>query len=39
VPLEREEKRQARELRRECDGMRLKASLGWDADLIKELGL
>ena len=37
--LEREEKRQARELRRQCDRMRLEESLGWDADLIKELGL
>jgi hypothetical protein len=32
--LEREEKRQARELRRKCNRMRLEAALGFDEDLI-----
>jgi HK97 family phage prohead protease len=35
VVLEREEKRQARELRREYDRFRLEESLGFDTDLIK----
>jgi Caudovirus prohead serine protease len=39
VALEREEKRQARELRRQCDRIRLAESLGWDDDLIKRLGI
>ena len=34
VVLEREERRQQRELRRQCDRMRLEEALGWDADLI-----
>jgi HK97 family phage prohead protease len=37
VVLEREEKRQARELRRKCDRLRLEAALGFDADLIKRV--
>jgi HK97 family phage prohead protease len=36
-PIEREEKRQARELRRQCDRMRLEAALGFDAELIDRL--
>ena len=39
VAPEREEKRQARQLRRQCDRLRLEESLGWDTDLIKKLGL
>jgi hypothetical protein len=39
VALEREAKRQQRELRRQCDRMRLEEALGWDADLINELGV
>jgi HK97 family phage prohead protease len=35
--LERDEKRQVRELRRECDRMRLEMSLGFDAELIERL--
>jgi uncharacterized protein len=34
VVLEREEKRQARELRRKCDRIQLEAALGFDADLL-----
>jgi uncharacterized protein len=34
-PIEREEKRQMRELRLECDRFRLEESLGFDEDLIK----
>jgi hypothetical protein len=30
---------ETRRLRRECDRIRLRESLGWDDDLIKELGL
>jgi len=37
VVLEREEKRQNRELRRKCDQMRLEAALGWDTDLIERI--
>lgn len=37
VVLEREGKRQQRELRRQCDRMRLEEALGWDTDLIKRL--
>jgi hypothetical protein len=37
VVLEREEKRQARELRRQCDRLLLEAALGFDEDLIKRL--
>jgi HK97 family phage prohead protease len=33
-PIEREEKRQARELRRKCDRVRLEVALGFDPDLI-----
>jgi hypothetical protein len=33
-PIEREEKRQARELRRKCDRLRLEAALGFDPDLL-----
>jgi HK97 family phage prohead protease len=36
-PIEREEARQRRELRRQCDRMRLEASLGWDTDLIESI--
>jgi HK97 family phage prohead protease len=36
-PIEREEKRQARELRRKCDRLRLEAALGFDTDLIQRL--
>jgi hypothetical protein len=36
-PIEREEKRQARELRRKCDRLRLEAALGFDRDLISRL--
>jgi HK97 family phage prohead protease len=36
-PIEREEKGQARELRRKCDRLMLEAALGWDTDLIKNL--
>jgi hypothetical protein len=32
--FEREEKRQAGELRRKCDRVRLEAALGFDPDLI-----
>jgi HK97 family phage prohead protease len=39
VVLEREEKRQARELRRQCDRLRLEAALGFDQDLIDKLDL
>jgi HK97 family phage prohead protease len=39
VVLEREEKRQARELRRKCDRLLLEAALDFDADLIKKIGL
>jgi hypothetical protein len=35
--LEREHKRAMRELRRECDRMRLEAALGWDSELIERL--
>jgi HK97 family phage prohead protease len=35
--LEREHKRAMRELRRECDRIRLEAALGWDTELIKNL--
>ncbi len=35
VVLEREEKRQARELRRQCDRLKLEEALGWDTDLIQ----
>ena len=35
VVLEREEKRQARELRRKCDRLQLEAALGFDQDLIE----
>jgi hypothetical protein len=38
-PIEREEKRQQRELRRRCDRIQLEAALGFDTDLIKEIGL
>ena len=31
---DREEKRQQRELRRQCDRLMLEAALGWDSDLI-----
>ena len=31
-------RRHQRELRRQCDRIRLKEALGWDADLIKRLG-
>jgi hypothetical protein len=34
VVLLREEKRQARELRRQCDRLLLEAAVGWDTDLI-----
>jgi HK97 family phage prohead protease len=34
-PIEREEKRQARELRRKCDRLRLEAALGFDQELIE----
>jgi HK97 family phage prohead protease len=37
--LEREEKRQQRELRRQCDRLRLEEALGWDTELIKQIGL
>jgi HK97 family phage prohead protease len=37
VVLEREEKRQARELRRECDRLLLEAALGFDEDLINRV--
>ena len=33
-PIEREEKRQARELRRRCSEVRLEAALGFDAELL-----
>jgi hypothetical protein len=33
-PIEREEKRQAREPRRKCDRIRLEAALGFDPDLL-----
>jgi hypothetical protein len=33
-PVEREEKRQARELRRKCDRLRLEAALGFDPELL-----
>ena len=36
-PIEREEKRQMRELRLELDRFRLEESLGFDTDLIKRL--
>jgi hypothetical protein len=36
-PIEREEKRQMRELRLELDRFRLEESLGFDTDLIKKL--
>jgi hypothetical protein len=39
VVLEREEKRQARELRRKCDRLRLEGALGFDPDLIDKLDL
>jgi HK97 family phage prohead protease len=39
VVLEREEKRQARELRRKCDRLQLEAALGFDQDLIDTLDL
>jgi HK97 family phage prohead protease len=39
VALEREEKRQARELRRKWDRLQLEAALGFDQDLIDKLGL
>jgi HK97 family phage prohead protease len=39
VVLEREEKRQARELRRKCDRLLLEAALGFDQDLIDKLDL
>jgi HK97 family phage prohead protease len=35
--LEREHKRAMRDLRRQCDRMRLEAALGWDTELIKNL--
>jgi hypothetical protein len=35
--LEREHKRELRELRRQCDRIRPEAALGWDTDLIKNL--
>jgi uncharacterized protein len=35
VVLEREEKRQARELRRKCDRLQLEAALGFDQELIE----
>jgi hypothetical protein len=38
-PIEREEKRQARELRRRCDRVRLEAALGFDPELIKRLNV
>jgi hypothetical protein len=38
-PVEREEKRQARELRRRCDRLLLEAALGFDQDLIDKLDL
>jgi hypothetical protein len=37
--LDREEKRQAAELRRQCDRVRLEAALGFDSELIGRLGL
>ena len=37
VVLEREEKRQQRELRRECDRLLLEEALGWDTDLIRRV--
>jgi uncharacterized protein len=36
-PIEREEKRQARELRRQCDRLRLEAALGFDPELINKV--
>jgi hypothetical protein len=35
--IEREEKRQARELRRQCDRIKLEAALGFDPELIKRV--
>jgi hypothetical protein len=39
VALDREEKRQAAELRRQVDRIRLEAALGFDSELIGRLGL